>query len=199
MSKTQSRLLNTLVYLDRAYIADRYEVATGTSPQTTISSAQGGKAGSGIPFLSAEVSAQETKTFSLSTLAMLSKTIENLEKEPTLNSENLKVGVASTFGWVTGRLSVFRATSTMSKAGKSEIVEESSHFSLKTDANLNFAFITTPEYFYSGFDTLLKIQRTVMKDMQWPVRAFVRVLPAQGHVAEWIAVPLIILEESKET
>ncbi|WP_128106558.1 hypothetical protein [Azoarcus sp. DN11] len=77
-------LHKSLVYLDRDYIADLYEVTTGKSPSTTITKNQGKKAGAVIPVFSADVSAQETRSFKVSTLGMLAQTWGALSAELNL-------------------------------------------------------------------------------------------------------------------
>ena len=66
-------LLQNLVYMDIGYMADLFEVVNGESPKTIISKNQGGKAGTAIPFFSAEVSAQETRSFTVSSFGMIEK------------------------------------------------------------------------------------------------------------------------------
>lgn len=72
-------LLQRLVYMDIGYMADLFEVVTGESPKTQISKNQGGKAGTNIPFFSAEVSAQETRSFTVSSFQMLATLLPIME------------------------------------------------------------------------------------------------------------------------
>ncbi len=95
-NRVRACLHKSLIYLDREYIADHYEVATGQSPDTTITSSQGKKAGAAIPVFSAEVSAQETRSFKLSTLGMLAHAWESLIAEPDLDSSKFASGDALT-------------------------------------------------------------------------------------------------------
>lgn len=188
-------LHKSLIYLDREYIADRFEVATGQSPDTTITKNQGKKAGAAIPVFSAEVSAQETRSFKVSTLGMLAHTWHALAVEPELDSTKFAPKMISKYGWFSGELTVYQAKSSVHRSGgTNEVLAESEHFQIRQSSTSSLSLITTPEYFLSGLGTLVKLQKTVLKDMSIPVRAFVRVMAAQDHMKQWIAVPLVILE-----
>ena len=187
-------LHKSLIYLDRESIADRFEVATGQSPDTTITKNQGKKAGAVIPVFSAEVSAQETRSFKVSTLGMLAHTWRALAAEPELDSTKFAPKIISKYGWFSGELNVYQASSVHRSGGTNEVLAESEHFQIRQSPTSSLSLITTPEYFLSGLGTLLKLQKTVLKEMSIPVRAFVRVMAAQDHMKQWIAVPLVILE-----
>ena len=187
-------LHKSLIYLDRESIADRFEVATGQSPDTTITKNQGKKAGAVIPVFSAEVSAQETRSFKVSTLGMLAHTWRARAAEPELDSTKFAPKMISKYGWFSGELNVYQASSVHRSGGTNEVLAESEHFQIRQSPTSSLSLITTPEYFLSGLGTLLKLQKTVLKEMSIPVRAFVRVMAAQDHMKQWIAVPLVILE-----
>lgn len=188
-------LHKSLIYLDREYIADRYEVATGQSPDTTITKNQGKKAGAAIPVFSAEVSAQETRSFKVSTLGMLAHTYNELTSEPELDSSKFAQEMRSKYGWFIGELTVYQAKSSVQRSGgTNEVLAESEHFQIRQSPTSSLSLITTQEYFLSSLGTLVKLQKTVLKEMSIPVRAFVRVVAAQDHMKQWIAVPLVILE-----
>ena len=187
-------LHKSLIYLDRESIADRFEVATGQSPDTTITKNQGKKAGAVIPVFSAEVSAQETRSFKVSTLGMLAHTWRALAAEPELDSTKFAPKIISKYGWFSGELNVYQASSVHRSGGTNEVLAESEHFQIRQSPTSSLSLITTPEYFLSGLGTLLKLQKTVLKEMSIPVRVFVRVMAAQDHMKQWIAVPLVILE-----
>ena len=192
---TPRDLLHALVYLDRGYIADLYEVVTGQSPSTLITKNQGKKAGAQIPVFSAEISAQETRSFPVSTFEMLAKTLSVLESEPPLTPPNFQPEMTSKYGWVDGQLTAFKVTSTVQRhTGEHEMLAADAFFQLNARPLLDLALITTPEYFSLGLDTFLRMQNTLLKDMSIPVRAFVRVLAAKTHTEQWVAVPLVVLE-----
>ena len=85
-------------------------------------------------------------------------------------------------------------TSVHRSSGTNDVLAESEHFQIRQSRTSNLSLITTPEYFMSGLGTLVKLQKTVLKEMSIPVRAFVRVFAAQDHMKQWVAVPLVILE-----
>lgn len=192
-------LHRALIYLDRDFIADLYEVTTGKSPATTITKNQGKKAGAGISVFSAEVSAQETRSFKVSTFEMLSHTWKKLESESIIDPAIFASGMKSRYGWFEGELTVFKAKSSVQKSGKPpEVTAESEHFLIRQSPTAALSLITTPEYFSSGLGTLVKLQETVLKEMSIPVRALVRVLAAHGHFKQWIAIPLVLLERESD-
>jgi hypothetical protein len=190
-------LLHDLVYLDRDYIADRYEVVTGESPRTQVTKNLGKKASANSLFFSAELSAQETRSFPVSTFEMLRTLFNTLTEEPSLSPSAFATDAASHVGWVEGELSVFKSRSiTKQHDGTETENARAQHFSIRdSSVNLGLALITTAEYFSSGLNNLLKMQDTVLKEFSLPVRAYVRVLPARGwHDGQWIAVPLVLIE-----
>jgi hypothetical protein len=180
-----ANLHRRLIYLDREFIADRYEVVTRQSPDTTITKNQGKKAGAAIPLFSAEVSAQETRSYKVSTLGMLAETWGALSSETDVDLTSFASGMVSRYGWFEGPLSVHTAKSS---------VAESGHFNIRQSPDVALSLISTPEYFLSGLGTFVKLQETVLKKMSIPVRAYVRVMAAQDHMTQWVAVPLVILE-----
>lgn len=176
-------LHKSLIYLDREYIADLYEVSTGQSPDTTITKNQGKKAGAAIPVFSAEVSAQETRSFKVSTLGMLAHTWAALVAEPDLDSNSFAPEMISQYGWFSGELTVYQAKSSVAQPdGTKEVLAESEHFQIRQSPTSSLSLITTPEYFLSGLGTLVKLQKTMLKKMSIPARAFVRVMAAQDHM-----------------
>lgn len=192
---TPARLHKQLIYLDRDFIADLYEVTTGVSPSTSITKNQGMKTGISIPIFSADVSAQETRSYKISSFAMLSKTLDSLNLEPDIDAEKLEPGMRSRYGWYEGELSVYLSKSSVVRSGGAEeITAESEHFNIRQSPTSALSLITTPEYFQSGLGALVKLQKTVLKEMSIPVRAYVRVMAAQDHFKHWIAVPLVLLE-----
>lgn len=174
-------LINSLIYLDRAYISDLYEAITGESAATEITKNQGKRAGAAIPVFSAEVSTQETRTFPLSTLAMLSQVLGVLNQGPTLDGSAFVSEMPSQLGWIEGELSVFKTRSTVQRrSGDSEVLASDAFFQLRTlGGRLDLALITTPEYFSSGIEAFLRMQDTVLSELSLPVRAFVRVFAAK--------------------
>jgi len=183
-----------LIYLDRDYIADFYEVMTGESPSTTVTKNQSKKAGATIPVFSAEVSAQETRSYQVSTIEMLALTWDKLNAEPSIDSTKFASGMTSRYGWFEGELSVHQTKSSTQRGGEVLVTAESEHFHIWQSSTSALSLITTPEYFLSGLGTLVKLQKTALKEMSVPVRAYVRVLAAHDHFNQWIAIPLVLLE-----
>jgi hypothetical protein len=201
MSQNSSiALIKSLIYLDTGYFADLYEVTTGESPKTQITRNQGSKAGVKIPVFSAEVNSQETRSFSLSTIGMLHATIEQLKQEVELDFDSFVSGMPSKYGWVEGELTVFQisSSSTERDTGKTIVTASDDLFQIRRQSEIDLALITTPEYFMVGLGTFVKLQKTLIKEMSIPIRAYVRVMGATSHMKQWVAVPLLILERADD-
>lgn len=192
-----NELLRSLVYLDRDFISRTYEIVTGVSPETLITKNQGKKAGAGIPVFSAEISASETRTFPVSTLRMLEDVHSNLRTEPALGIDQFNSGMRSMVGWVSGELTTVAVSSTKQDRVTNEhtTLSSATYFSIRGAHGLSLALITTPDYFDSGLDTLAKIHETLLKELSIPVRALVRVIAAKSYMNQWVAVPLVVLED----
>ena len=105
----------------------------------------------------------------------------------------------SQYGWFNGELTVYQAKSSVQQSnGTNEVLAESEHFQIRQSRTSALSLITTPEYFLSGLGTLVKLQKTVLKEMSIPVRAFVRVVAAQDHMKQWVALPLVMLERESD-
>lgn len=201
MTKASPReLVDRALYVDRAFVSDLYEVITGESPKTTITRNQGKKAGAAIPIFSAEVSAQETRSYPVSTFSMLSSLLPVLELEPTLQVDLFEPGMESKLGWIKGELTVFKARGTVQeRTGKTRVLAEGDFFHVRQRLGVDIALITTPEYFSHSIDTFLKLQHTILSELSIPVHALLRVFAARSHHRQWIAVPLVLLEQRSGT
>ena len=193
-------LLQTLVYLDTNYISDLYEVVSGRSPRTLITKNQGKKASATAYLFSAEVNAQETRSFPVSTLEMLSTTLPTFIDDQELKQSDFASGMQSKYGWIKGELTVFRASSKIrdSKSGENKITASDAFYQIRPAPGINYALITTPEYFASGISAFVKLQETLLKEMSIPVRAYVRIFAAKSHIGQPIAVPFVILEQTSD-
>jgi hypothetical protein len=190
-----AELHSSLVYLDRDFIAGKYELVSGQSPSSQITKTQGKKAGAAIPIFSAEVSAVETRTFPISTLEMLATVMSLISAEGDLDPSTFKRDTRSQVGWVTGKLGTMSAKPSKGVPGTPtyEAGEEQGCFTLQ-HGSLKLALIATPDYFASGLDALIKMHKVLLRDLTMPVRAFVRVIPAQNYTDHWIAIPYVMYE-----
>lgn len=189
-------LLHRLVYLDRDYVSGVYEVVTGTPAMTQITKTEGKKAGAGIPVFSAEISAGETRTFSLSSAAMLKEVLSKFEELPELPPTGVQVGQRSMVGWVEGDMSVFMVNLRRKESHEAleKLVASEKHFGIRRIDGLKLALLATPEYFTSGLDSFIRLYETVLGAHKLRVRALVRAYPASTDFKEGIVVPLVIME-----
>jgi hypothetical protein len=192
-----TQLYSSLVYLDRDFVAGKYEIISGQSPSSQITKTQGKKAGAAIPVFSAEVSAVETRSFPISTLEMLAAVIPTIREEGDIDPSTFRRDMPSRVGWVTATLGTLTARPSKGAQGTPtyEQGDEQGCFTLQS-GSVELALITTPDYFVSGLDALLKMHKVLLRDLTMPVRAFVRVIAAQNYMDDWIAIPYVMHEHS---
>jgi hypothetical protein len=192
------KFLNQLVYLDRDYISSAYEAITGTAPSTQITKTEGKKAGAAIPVFSAEISAGETRSFMLSTTAMLQHLQPSFSAYPKITPQGVTRGNLSQVVWFSGNMNIFKVAITRQQSAhgnEEQDVASDKYFGIRGKDGLKLALLTTPEYFTSGYDSLMKVYETVLGEHLIPVKGLARVLPAKTDFQESIAIPLFIMEE----
>lgn len=187
-------LLHRLVYLDRDYIAGAYEAISGTSAQTLISKTEGKKAGVALSLFNGELSAGETRAFSLSTIAMLKQVLKDLEALPELQPLGDEYVAHSKIGWIEGDLSVKKVVLNEHKDGEKREVASQKFFGIDRAAGGKVALLTTPEYFSSGIGSYPDLYETMLGFNRLRVRMLARAYPAATDFKEEIVVPLVILE-----
>jgi len=203
-------IFESLIYLDKDYISAKYEEISNFSPITSITKTEGLNAGIRIPILSAGASSIESKTYTISTNTMLSNLIDDLNLIADFSTHHHAIGQKSKIAWVSGSLSVAKVklsqtkhTSTLIGAPKksdkpvTENIAEERFFKICTAEDIKFALITSPDYFSSGIDSFQSLLGTVVHQVDIPVRALVRVFSSKSAFDEWIAAPLIIVEEDR--
>ncbi len=75
--------------------------------------------------------------------------------------------------------------------------DEQGCFTLQ-QGSLKLALITTPDYFVSGLDALLKMHKVLLRNLTMLVRALVRVIAAQNYTDDWSAVPYVMFERTEK-
>lgn len=202
-------MIEELLYLDREYISNQYELITGTSPSVIICKTEGLTAAMRIPILSSGISSVESKSFELSTISMLIKISEELDKKPSYDSITHKVGKTSSYCWVNGYMTVRKVTlkrnrHTLTLIGQQndnnssmeEISSEEGYFSIRDSNECRFSLLTKNDYFNSGIDSIIDFTGTRANEILFPIRALIRVLPVKSGFGEWLSVPLLIFEHS---
>lgn len=189
-------LLHRLIYLDRDYISGAYEALTGTSAQTLVTKTESKKAGANIQLFNGELSAGESRAFSLSTAAMLQNILPELEALPAISTKSDGDEALSHVGWVEGDLSVFMVKTKHEEWGKEEVVASQKYFGIYGSNGMKVALLTTPEYFSSGIGTFPDLYETLLGANKLHVRALIRAYPASTSFDEVIVVPLVIMENA---
>ena len=199
-------LFESLVYVDRDFIATAYEAFCDVAPDTQVTKAETKGAGMAIPIFSANVSAVETRSFKMSTFGMLAKILDDLDEYDVLPNPPLGETGRSALGWVEGELTV--STVKLRKDQKSHsdhkpdrpaaygpgVDASETVFSIRGKGGLRLTLITTDSYFSSGVGALLGLSEVVVDVASIPVRALVRVLDVQGSFDDWLAVPCVMLD-----
>jgi len=190
---TPTQTLEQILYLDRDFISSFYECTSGVAATTHFTRQEGKKAGAQIPIFSAELSAVEIKSYSLSSLKMLEASLTALDRYPAF--ENNQGTSTSQYAWIEGKLSaaVSRRTGKDSD-GKELVLAYESYFTLRQDNGKALALITVENYFASGVNALCRLQTTILKDLSLSVRALVRALPSSTHFEHRLAIPLVMME-----
>lgn len=203
-------VFDSLIYLDKEYISAKYEEITGYAPDTSITKTEGLNAGVRIPILSAGASSIESKSYKLSTNAMLSSIVDDLSKLNEFSSADHALGKRSKIVWVTGKFFVSQVKVTRTKHSitligkpketdgttKKQVAEEN-YFKISANDGVSFALITAPDYFSSGIDSFRSLLGSVVHLVDIPVRALLRVYPSKSAFDEWIATPFIIIEDDR--
>ena len=199
-------LFESLVYVDRDFIATAYEAFSDVAPETQVTKTETKGAGMTIPVFSANVSAVETRSFKVSTFGMLAKILDNLDEYGSLPNPPLGDTGRSALGWVEGELTV--STVKLRKDQKSHsshkpdrpasygpsVTASQTVFSIRGKGGLRLTLITTESYFSSGINALLGLSEVVLEVASIPVRALVRVLDVQGSFGDWLAVPCVMMD-----
>ncbi|MFC1832427.1 hypothetical protein ACFL0S_10465 [Thermodesulfobacteriota bacterium] len=188
-----------LLYLDRDFISSKYELDEGVSPNTVISRTEGLKAGANVYLFSGGVSSSESKNYTTSTINMLQRLENSLMKYPEFRIDDFKLGSPSQICWVTGNLTIDHVKRTRSSGGQEEILGEESFFSLYCDEEngepkLKFALVPTEEYWVSGLSSFQGLIKNVIGPIALPVKALLRVYAAYTAAKQWMAVPLVMME-----
>jgi len=187
-----------LLYLDRAFISALYETKTGAQAETKITSSDTIHASARIPIFSGGASSIESRSYSISTIGMLSELKDHLAAYPEIDA----AGAASSHGyfWADGTLTVHVFTRSKTErdpaTGKSARKKSSEQPYFAIDASgLTFALIPTDDYFMSGIVGLRELHDTVVGSVDIKVKALLRVISAQTSFQQFIAIPLVVYEQ----
>lgn len=100
-------LFDKLIYLDPDFISSKYEEITKDSPTTQFSKTESMKAGGSLHLIKADIHTQETKTFSKSSLKMLSEIIEELWQYPEFKNIGHENNLRTETCWIEGMLTLY--------------------------------------------------------------------------------------------
>lgn len=205
-------MLDSLIYLDREFISAKYEQFSGRSAETRITKSEGLNASARLPIFSAGASSIESKSYTVSSIEMLSRLSPKLSEYEEFNE--YEFGKPSIICWIYGKLTIEkieakRSKSTLTFVGNpksaenisaglppsyhDELIGEETYYSVHTNTE-NFALIPTPDYFVSGVASFRDLADTVVGPIEIPVKALIRVFSVQTSFKQWVTVPIVIHE-----
>jgi hypothetical protein len=188
MGKKHKDILDKLIYLDPDFISSKYEEIKKVPPTTQITKTEGMKADGGLPFLSAGVHSQESKTFKLSSNQMLKDIYEELELYPTFEPANFGNYQGTQIAWLKGQL-------TLGNWKGKDAPESSAYWLYEIDSeNAHYSLITQTQYFSPGFGSLLSIDTVLRNFIGIPVKVLARLLYSVNDVESFVACPYLIME-----
>lgn len=181
--------MDRLIYLDASFITAKFEELTGGAAEAQFAKTEGGKADIGFSFAKAGVHTQETVTFKRSSVGMLRELLPKLDANyPTSDLMDFKNYSGTKFLWITGTMSI------QAWESPSDQEKRFDYYGLKL-GELKLALISEPTYFSSGFAQVINASDALIGFVGIPVIALVRLLWHVETTGEYVAVPMVVLEQ----
>lgn len=182
-----------VLYLDREFIALSYEAITGRPAPTQIIKSDGLEVGIDASPFSAGMKIGESKSFSMSSLAMLQRIEDDLLDLPRLSHVHSEGMMHSEFGWINGIFSIQQVEWKRAKNGE-ELVETKTNFFFKSDDGNGYVLVLDSSALATGLSTFPGLLGHVITEFRVKASALMRVYPAGTDFKQMIAAPLVILE-----
>lgn len=180
--------IDNLVYLDAAFISAKFEEKTGTSPPTQLTRVEGMKAGANVPFFSAGLHTQETRTYTVSSRQMLEKVADSLHTYPRFDPVQFENYRGTIVCWLIGRLTLGE----WKVEGAERAIES---FELLLD-NHRISLLLNSAYLAAGFEAIAEMSEALKVNVGIPVRALARVMWYAERANTFVASPYIIYESA---
>ena len=180
--------LDRLVYLDLEFISRKFEELTGSNPAAKVTRQEGASAGLKAFFVTAGVTTQESRTYSITSREML----QRLWKHLTEHYEQFtafKNHQGTKLLWVSGSLTVGEW-----KKRDDEVLGYE-YFELN-HAGERMAFLAEGSYFSAGFSQVLRASPALKGNIGIPVRCLARVMWHVNNAKNYVVCPYVIVEES---
>lgn len=196
-----------LIYLDAEFVSRLYEERFKVATPTQITRTDSLEASASIPFFSGGGSSSESRTYSVSTIAMLKELDKLLKEFPVFGDTSFSIGRPSQICWIFGALEISKLEVTRTRRivqvfgqpdpeknkPETTFVGEETYFAIES-SGVRFALSTTDQYFSSGLAGLKGLSALVIDHLALPCSALVRVLSANTSHGHWVAVPLVITD-----
>lgn len=193
--KRQLCVANRMLYLDREFIAVSYEAITGRPAPTQITKADGLEVGFNVSPFSVGMKVGESKSFSMSSLAMLQRIETDLLELPKLKHLHTEGMMNSEFGWVNGIFGIQQVEWKRIKNNE-ELVDTKTNFYFKSDDGNGFVLVLDPTALAPGLSTFPGLLDHVITAFRVEAKALMRVYPADTDFKQLVAAPLVIVETS---
>ncbi|WP_439858320.1 hypothetical protein [Pseudomonas syringae] len=178
--------LDKLVYLDLEFVSRKYEEICGVDPAVTYTHQEGGNAGVKAFFANAGVMTQESRSYSITSRAMLDTIWDELSTRYHEFStfENYR---GTRLHWMTGNLGLAEWKNRDSDEPSFE------YFEFKFDTG-RVAFLSHPSYLSAGFAEVFNASVALKANISIPVRCLARVMWHAEAAGNYVACPYIIIE-----
>ncbi len=181
---------DSIVYVDVEFIAQKYEEVTGIPAQSVMTRTEGGQAGVRIPFASAGVHTQESRSYPVSSTKMLQEVFDKLKTSyGSIDFDVWENGKGSCLGWIKGSLTVGEWVRKVNQEEK----ERHKYYELHCGSK-RVCLLPRSDYFYPGFSDLLAQSEALMSNIDFPVLMLVRALYYAQVSRTHVCVPLLALE-----
>lgn len=187
-----TRIFDKLIYLDSDFISSKYEEITKDSPTTQFSKTEGMKAGGSLHLIKADIHTQETKTFSKSSLKMLSEIIEGLRRYPEFKNIGYENKLRTQTCWIEGMLTLDAWKASDEPSGTEFRLFEI--FAKEEPHKGRFSLVVQTENFTSNIGAFLSINSVLTSGIGIHVVALARILYYIDKIPSYVTSPYLILE-----
>lgn len=181
-------LFDKLIYIDQSFVQRKFESITGSSPDTTVGSSSGARAGVSFGGVSASGNLSSNTSEKKSIAAMLDKVWQNLVSYGNYFKDQQEIGLPSRTGWVSAYLGFSRI-----KYPGDEF--SNNHFILTCENGETFVLNHNSQYFLYQIGEMLENQDKLIGVTSLKVRALIKVLPVRSIFGRPLAAPLLMYED----
>ena len=175
-----------LIYLDLEFISRKYEEKFGADPGTKVTRQEGKKADISAFFANAGVTTQESRTYSITSRAMLHSLWHDLQAEYS-NFSSFENYQGTKIAWVEGNLTLGE--------WRSRSGDQPSHefYQIKCDEQ-RMVLLSDDSYFSAGFAKVFNASPAIKVNIAIPVRCLARIMWHADLAKNYVVCPYVVLE-----